>query len=310
MLSAYKQNGQYHEIKELHSPDEFLWLDLIVPTPDEEKLIENVFGIDMPTREEMAEIELSNRLYEEDGNLYLTAVVVTHADTDTPVNEAVTFIITAKCIITVRYQDIGAFKQYIGRLSKQRPQTHVQLFNGLVEAIISRTADIMEKTAASVDATSRRVFRERKERTRYEDALSQVGISGDLISKSRESLMTLARMLTFAANLGNREEKAHLEVLIRDISALSVHADFLSNKAMFLLDATLGLINYEQNNIIKIFTLAATIFLPPTLISSIYGMNFHSMPELSWHFGYPIALGMMLISAYLPYRYFKKKGWL
>jgi magnesium transporter len=310
MLFAYRQNGEYKEISELTSPDEYLWLDVISPTPSEESLIEKTFGIDMPTREEMAEIELSSRLYEEDGVLFLTAVVVTRADTDSPANEAVTFIITDKNIITLRYQEMGAFKQYITRVNRQKPQTHVEIYNGLIEAIINRTADIMEKIGANIDATSRRVFREKKERTRYEEALSQAGISGDMISKARESLMTLGRMITFATSLGNREEKAHLEVLMRDLNALSVHVDFLSNKAMFLLDATLGMINYEQNNIIKIFTLAATIFLPPTLISTIYGMNFASMPELNWHYGYPLALFLMLVSAYLPYRYFKKKGWL
>ncbi len=287
-----------------------IWLDVVSPTHEEEKAVEKFFDLSIPTREEMAEIELSNRLYEEDGVLYLTAVVVVNADTNTPSTEAVTFIITPASIITLRYQEMGAFRQYVSRIGKLRPQTHVQVFNEIAEAIINRIADIIEKIGSGIDVTSRRVFSEKKERMRFEEALSQVGISGDLISKARESLMTLNRALTFASNVGNRDEKAHLEVLIRDINALSVHADFLSNKAIFLLDATLGMINYEQNNIIKLFTLAATIFLPPTLISSIYGMNFNSMPELSWHYGYPLALFLMLVSAYLPYRYFKKKGWL
>jgi magnesium transporter len=258
----------------------------------------------------MAEIELSNRLYEDGGVLYLTTVSVAKAETDMPHNEAVTYIITGKSVITLRYEEIGAFKQYVSRLNKLKPQTHAQVFNGLVESTINRIADLLERIAANIDNASRKVFRDKTSKQRYEDALQQVGNNGDLLSKARESLMTYNRALTFAGSVGNREERSHIDVLLRDITALSLHADFLYNKAIFLLDATLGMINYEQNNIIKMFTIAALILMPPTLISSIYGMNFKHMPELHWHYGYPLILFIMLVSAFLPYRYFKKRGWI
>lgn len=308
MIYGYTLNGEYAEIAELGA--DYLWLDVISPTREEEVNIKKCYGIDIPTREEMAEIELSNRLYEEDGVYYLTAVAVLHADTDEPKTEAVTFMYNGENFISLRYSDFGFVKQFVGRLPKSRPQTVTQVFNGLIESAINRIADILEKIASNLDASSRTIFRDKTSKGRYENALGAVGINGDLISKSRESLISFQRVLTFANNIGEKGDKAHIDLMLRDIIALTMHADFLSNKAIFLLDATLGMINFEQNNIIKIFTLAALIFLPPTLIAGIYGMNFHSMPELSWHYGYPFALGVMLCSAFIPYRYFKKRGWM
>ena len=142
----------------------------------------------------------------------------------------------------------------------------------------------------------------------------QIGRKGDMLTMARESLLTIVRLTSFHQASGNskqaRDLRQELKILQRDASALSDHASFLSNKINFLLDATLGLINLEQNQIIKIFSVAAVVFLPPTLVASIYGMNYDIMPELHWSYGYPFALGLMILSAIFPYLFFKRKGWL
>jgi magnesium transporter len=145
--------------------------------------------------------------------------------------------------------------------------------------------------------------------------LKSIGREGEITSRARDSAHSLGRLLTFlahAANEGKEDKlvKARIRTAARDVASLTDHVSFLSNKIVFLLDATLGMINIEQNNIIKIFSIAAVVFLPPTLVASAYGMNFEFMPELKWAFGYPLAILLMVVSAVVPYLFFKWKGWL
>jgi len=192
---------------------------------------------------------------------------------------------------------------------------------GLIEAIIDRTADALERVGDEVDVISREVFRNKaksvSKKTRdLQSLIEQIGTKGDFLTKLRESLVSITRLIAYHSAVDRRTHRTSKEVrqrvklIQRDAAALGEHAIFLSGKINFLLDATLGLINLEQNQIIKIFSVAAVVFLPPTLVASIYGMNYDFMPELHWSFGYPFALGMMLVSAILPYFYFKRRGWL
>jgi magnesium transporter len=305
-------------------PSDALWLDLIEPTQEQEQLVESTYSIDVPTREEMKEIEASNRLYEENGVLYMTITIVTRLDSDLPESSQITFILAKDRLITNRYSDPMPFQRFIA-YAERHPgvcTSAAALLAGLIEAIVNRMADVLERVGADLDSLSSEVFspsgkRRRSAKTVARDSrtiLSRVGQNGDLTSKARESLVSLNRLLTFvqqsaAVTLAN-DVRARFRTLGRDVLALSDHASFLGNKANFLLEATLGMLNIEQNNIIKIFSVAAVVFLPPTLIASIYGMNFHVMPELDWLFGYPFALGLMVVSAILPYLYFKRRGWL
>jgi magnesium transporter len=305
-------------------PADALWLDLIEPTQEQEQLVESTYSIDVPTREEMKEIEASNRLYEENGVLYMTITIVTRLDSDLPESSQITFILAKDRLVTNRYSDPLPFQRFIAYAEKHPGvcSSAAALLAGLIEAIVNRMADVLERVGADLDSLSSEVFspprkRRRSAKTQARDSrtiLSRVGQNGDLTSKARESLVSLNRLLTFvqqsaAVSLAN-DVRARFRTLGRDVLALSDHASFLGNKANFLLEATLGMLNIEQNNIIKIFSVAAVVFLPPTLIASIYGMNFHVMPELDWLFGYPFALGLMVVSAILPYLYFKRRGWL
>ena len=272
-------------------PEKCVWVDLLEPTLAEERAVERLLAIDVPSREEMREIETSSRLYEENGTLYMTATVVTKIDTDRPESAAITFILSHNRLITNRYVDPLPFRRFVA-YSERHPQAATSapgILAGLLEAVIERTADVLERVGIGLDELSAGVFAaptaKNAPRTRdLRGVMERIGRDGDLTSKARESLVTLARQLTFLQQSQSvqfpKELMARYRSMSRDVLALSDHASFLANKSSFMLQATLGLINIEQNNIIKIFSVAAAMFLPPTLIASIYGMNFHFMPEL------------------------------
>ncbi len=299
-----------------------VWIDLLNPTVEEDRAVEKLLGISIPTRDEMEEIELSSRLYHEDGAEFMTMTVIVNMDGEEPMKTPVTFILKGKTLVTVRYAEPKPFLAYATRA--QRPNSVVCntgefIMLGLVEAIIARMADTLEKTGIEIDLMSRSVFSSRvmqknkKKTLDLQSVIQQIGHKGDVLTMLQESLITVSRMVTYHSTLSNDRDKAtqqHMKLLYRDAASLSEHATFLSHKITFLLDATLGLISLEQNQIIKMFSVAAVVFLPPTLVASIYGMNFDYMPELQWLAGYPWALGLMALSAVLPYLYSKKRGWL
>lgn len=298
-------------------PDSVVWLDLLNPTTEEKLWVDEALGIDTPTREEMQEIEASSRLYQEDGVVVMTAMVLARTDTDEPQSAAITFMLSAGRLITLRYSEPRPFRIFAARAQRQQSQLGraEPVLVGLLEAIVDRAADILERIGGEVDGLSREVFNPADEDRDFQQALRRTGRIGDLNSNVRESLVSIGRMVTFfnqvlISSKGNKDIRMRLKTLSRDVHSLTDHASFLSGKINFLLDATLGMINIEQNNIIKIFSVMAVVFLPPTLIASIYGMNFVVIPELHWVFGYPLALLMMVISAILPYLYFKRRGWL
>jgi len=294
-----------------------VWIDLLSPTSDEIHDIEQRFGIEVPTREEMQEIELSSRLYDEDGALFMTVSVLTRATTDAPQTAAVTFILVKKTLITLRYADPVPFKTFIRRVKKtpSLANSAETVMFGLLEQIVDRLADLMEQTATDLENLSNQVFASPEgpgSDQDHRETLRQIGRTGNLSGKAKDSLLNLHRLGLFLSTQTRlkKDAKARLKVISRDIVSITEHANFIANKVTFLLDATLGMISLEQNNIIKIFSVAAAAFLPPTLIASIYGMNFEVMPELGWEFGYPVAIGLMILSAVLPLWYFKRKGWL
>ncbi len=303
---------------------EVLWIDLLAPTPEEERRVEAVLMIDIPVREKLAEIEASSRLHLQGGARFMTATLITRADNDKPESDAVTFILTGNRLVTVRYCEPKAFDIFCRRSSQTLPDpsdSGEAVLIGLLEAIVDRAADHLERVGLIVNETSRDVFDAthiRKPGRDYRALLGRIGEEGDFTSNVRESLVSIGRLVAFLSAVAEpvkskplqRSRAAHLKTLQRDLQSLTDHASFLSDKISFLLEATLGLVTIEQNNIIKVFSVAAGIFLPPTLIASVYGMNFDVMPELKWAFGYPFAIVLMLLSAVLPYLYFRRKGWL
>jgi magnesium transporter len=300
-------------------PAEAVWIDLLEPAPEEETKIEKFLGIEVPTREEMREIESSNRLYEEDGGLYMTATVITKIDTATPETSQVTFILAGNRLITNRYVDPLPFRRYVAYAERhpQQCSSGAAVFAGLLEATVNRIADVIERIGANLDGISLEVFPPPKRRAPardFRDILDRVGQNGDLIGKARETLASLGRMLVFAQQATtvnfSAEVRARLRTISRDVTQMADHASFLGNKVNFILDATLGMINIDQNNILKIFSVVTVFLLPPSVIGAIFGMNFQHIPLSAQHYGFWIAIVLMVLSALLPWLEFKRRGWL
>ena len=298
-----------------------VWIDLLNPTPEEDAFVENQLGIDVPTRAEMREIEASNRLYYEQGAYFMTAFIVYNVEQPAPQTTAITFILAGQRLITVRYAEPKAFPLFLqkvekGDLSCNGPSA---LMIGLIESIIHREADLIERIQDEVDKTAPVIFEikggQQTRGRRLEAILKAVGKQGDTNARAQESALSLDRVLTYFAH-AIRERKddpqilTRIEIAHRDVLSLMEHMRFLSTRVAFLLDATLGMISTEQNQIIKLFSVAAVMLMPPTLIASIYGMNFKHIPELEFLWGYPMALCAMVVSAVIPFIYFKRKGWL
>ncbi|MDB5607909.1 MAG: magnesium transporter [Bradyrhizobium sp.] len=303
-------------------PESAIWIDLVKPTAAEDHAVEKLAGIAVPTREDMQEIEISSRLYIENGARYMTATLMCAADTETPRTTAVTFILAGHRLVTVRYDDPKPFMLVENKLARFCAPgiTGETVLMELLDAVIDRNADILERAGGDMDTISHHIFEpEGAARTghakRYSDILIAIGRKGDLTSKVRESLVSIGRVVTFVAAAvdgvkWSKEMREQLKTMQRDVTSLTDHASYLSNKITFVLDAMLGVVNLEQNNIIKLFSVMAVVLMPPTLIASIYGMNFKIMPELDWTHGYPMALVMMVLAAVLPYVFFKWKKWL
>jgi magnesium transporter len=324
MLSVYVLRGTSLERITVEpgaaAPEAAVWIDLVTPTVQEDKLVEQLLGIAVPTREEMQEIEVSSRLYSENGARYMTATLMCQSDTATPKTTPVTFILSSHRLCTVRYDEPRPFAIIEHKLTRAcSPKVSGEtVLMDLLDAVIDRSADIQERIGAEVDQISHSIFEPNDEAMppSYNDVLKALGRKGDLTSKVRESQVSVGRLLSFLANESEgmkwtKDAKLHLQSMQRDVISLSDHATFLANKITFLLDAMLGVVNIQQNAIIKIFSIMAVVFMPPTLIASIYGMNFHNgMIELDWTFGYPFALFLMVVVAVLPLVFFKWKKWL
>jgi magnesium transporter len=302
-------------------PEDAVWVDLFNPSAAEDKAVEKLAGIAVPTREDMQEIEISSRLYMENGARYMTATLMCHSDTDMPRTTAVTFILTGHRLVTVRYDQPKPFSAVETKLARSCAAglTGEMVLMELLDAVIDRCADILEKVGADVDQVSHDIFEPESQRhgqaKQYSQILIAIGRKGDLTSKVRESLVSIGRLVTFLSAVvegvkWSKDMREQLKTMQRDVASLTDHASYLSGKITFVLDAMLGVVNLEQNNIIKLFSVMAVVLMPPTLIASIYGMNFKVMPELEWSHGYPMALIMMVAAAILPYYLFKLKKWL
>ena len=303
------------------APGDAIWFDALAPDAGEVAWLEDRLGVTVPSRADMEEIEASSRVYTRNGTTFMTAVLPAGADRDHPEMAPVTFALSGDTLITLRYHDPRPFRSF---------PLHAETFPGgcdsgeavlfgLLEEIVDRLADVLERASLEIDTVSHTVFRRPDPggdgRQDFRRLLEGIGAKGDLLSNMRYALITIERLVGFLGQLtlqrkSEKALRAHVKSLTRDARSLIDHAGYLTQKVNFLLEATLGMINIEQNAIIKIFSVAAVAFLPPTLIASVYGMNFEVMPELGWSLGYPAALALMVVSAIVPLWYFKRRGWL
>jgi magnesium transporter len=298
-----------------------IWIDLLNPASEEEQIVERALGLDVPTRAEMREIEVSNRFYTEAGAHFMTALLMQAVDGDAPIISNVTFILIGDRLVTVRYAEPKAFAIFADRAIKGDPPcaSGPEVLMGLLETIVQRQADHIERIQDEVETIAPQIFGQKSaggvRGRRLDVLLRTVGRAGDLTSRAQESAVSVNRTLNYFADaartLGHGNGLlARIDSAARDVTSLVEHLRSLSGRTAFLLDATLGSISNEQNQIIKLFSVMAVMLMPPTLVASVYGMNFENMPEIHWTYGYPMALGMMFVSALIPFLYFRHKGWL
>lgn len=322
MIQGYTVEGG--RLRRVASPEsciaELVWVDLENPTSEEEQLIELALGFEVPTPAKMHEIEVSSRIYIEDGAIFLTANLPSHFDSEEPELVPVSFVLKDGRLLTLRFHTPRTFRTFVARAERVDVgcSNGLSVLIGLLEVVIDRIADIIEVIGREIETLSRTIFRSSVKRPGkgpdYSGVLRGLGRQGDLLAGVIDSLVTLERIIAFlsvgSVTNADKEARGRLKSASRDARFLAEHSNALLQKLNFLLDATLGMISIEQNNIIKIFSVAAVVFLPPTLIASIYGMNFVVMPELHWAVGYPFAIGLMVLSALVSYGVFKARGWL
>jgi magnesium transporter len=299
-----------------------VWIDLVSPTPDEVSRVEHEYGLHVPTRAQLDEIESSSRLRVDGKQLYLSMPLSAQQPGVQSEVAPVGFVVSPELLVTVRYADLAAFARVGHRVgADNRCLNSIAVFASLLEEMIDVGADLLERVAANLGGISRQIFRRGDPRTSggkkltrmLRETLINVGDTGEHLSQIRESVTALLRINGFVAETGkdwlDHDIQVRLKTMRRDLTSLADFESHLSGKVQFLLDATLGFINTEQNDIFKVLTIASVVGIPPTLIASLYGMNFHNMPELDWKYGYPYGLTLIVLSTLAPILWFKWRGW-
>jgi magnesium transporter len=300
-----------------HQP---VWFDLLNPTSEDISFVETSTGITLPTREKLSEVETSSRVSEVAGVLFLSMPHVVNAravdDTSAPVG----FVLSKRVLVTLRFSQLRSFEAVAGNIQQKPPESGAAVFAALMGQSVDASADLLEKIGNELDALSRNIFPPKKVR-RYKERsnsvlraiLHEVGNAGERLSHIRESILGLQRIVLFVISSEPKwiesATAAALKSAQTDLLSLADYEAQLYSKVQFLLDAVLGFITTKQNDIFQVLTIVSVAGIPPTLIASIYGMNFKNMPELNWSWGYPYALALIVFSTILPLLWFKWRGW-
>ena len=300
-----------------------IWVDLVRPTDDERKLVEDRYHVTLPTRDELSEVESSSRVSEENGVLFLNIPTISPASGVEHPPSPVGFVLGKDFLITTRYVELRSFDAVIKKFpTRPLGRTSVGMFAVIIDEMVDLSADLLEEIAAELEATSRSVFsRLRRQHGRrlasndeLRDVLTDVGHAGERLSRIRDSVLGLQRIVPYVATSDQQwiphELRLHLETPRNDLASLNEYQTHLSDKVQFLLDAVLGFINIRQSDIFQMLTVISIVGIPPTLVASIYGMNFKNIPELDCRaWGYQYALAVILASAIVPILWFKWKRW-
>ncbi|HKY19059.1 MAG TPA: magnesium transporter CorA family protein [Rhizomicrobium sp.] len=310
-------------LTEHQSGGKLVWVDLFNPTNDEIAKACTDYKLDIPPREQLEEIEFSSRLQYEDDVFTISVPVTPHAknggdDVTTPLG----FVLSKDLLVTVRFAQLHTFEAITKRVER-RPRSAADIFLVIVEAMIDYGADRLEELRAEALKISQRIFHKNMQELQrrkvaqvnrmLRDTLVEIGDMGERLSYIRDTLLVLQRAIPFIADQGEdwleSSVKARLKTAGADVQSLNEYEIHLTDKIQFLLDAALGFITTEQNDLFKVLTIASVVGIPPVLVAGIYGMNFRHMPELGWEYGYPLGLILILVSALLPLVWFKRKGW-
>ena len=296
-----------------------VWLDLIDASDAERAAVQAATGLRVPDQADVREIETTSRVYTESGAIYLSTPLPASGNASEPLT-AVGFVLTKALLISVRFTKNPVFDGLHHGCKGQLSSS--EIFLRIQEALVDRAADTLEHCSAELDELSHRAFHSEHAHQRAMKSVSdklratlrKLGQIGDHVSQIRDTQLGLGRIAAFVCETGttilNADEHSRLKAVRADISSLNDYQQHLSGKVQFLLDATLGFISIDQNDVVKTLTIVSVVGVPPVLIAGIYGMNFSHMPELQWHLGYPFALLLMLVSGLLPLVWFKWRRWL
>ncbi len=323
LLSERREPPEHaaHVTGDVEIDEHVVWIDLLNPSREEELRLEEKLKLLLPTREDMDEIEASSRLYMEDGAAFMTALVGFFGGQDHLQSGPITFVLSRGRLITIRYIEPTSFKLFTDHIERQPGLcvTGTETFLNLLDVLIDRTADLIEKTANGIDELSRVIFNPRRKEN-LESVLADLGDAQNDIAKIRDSLLSLLRLTVFANGLEKdvtglkgeevRDFHERLKIMTQDVVSLSDHATYVTGNITFLLDAALGFINLEQNNIVRLISITSVIFLPLTLIASIYGMNFQAMPGLHSPEAFWIVVGVMAAITVGLLAWFKRRRWI
>ncbi|HEY5088448.1 MAG TPA: magnesium transporter CorA family protein [Polyangia bacterium] len=299
-------------------PSAAVWIDLLQPTDEEIALVREATGLRVPTESQVSEIESTSRLAFEGGAFYLSAPLVAVGDSGEHQTTPVGFVLSSRVLLTIHFVPLAAFDVFGDEAARQPPKDAEEALLRIFELVVDRAADNLERAGAACDELSRAAFRgggaRAKVANKLSAALRRIGATAEQISRMRDELLGLGRVAAYVMESGivgaPPVNGTRLKAIRADIASLTDYEAHLSGKLQFLLDATLGFINIEQNDIVKTLTIASVVGIPPVLVAGIYGMNFRVMPELRWALGYPMALGLIIVSGLLPLWWFKRRGWM
>jgi magnesium transporter len=323
LLTAYREDGVDWRVEGANLPENIIWLDLLDPTLEEQQIVEAHAKIRVPSKEAISEIEASSRLIVQRGVLYLSTPMVAKGELGTTEMSPAGFVLTQNLLVTVRFKELTPFNSVAERVrADETLDCSVGIFTALLEAIVDRGADALEHLGTAVDKISKSIFHgdssDPKHRTRSTARLHQIlgdiGANSNHLAQARDALLGAGRLAAFVGDVGRewipQQFRTRLHAIAKDVASLSDYETHLSDKVQFLLDATLGYISIEQNDLFKVLTIVSVIGVPPTLLAGIWGMNFKNMHELDWAWGYPLAWLAIILSAVLPLIWFKRRGWL
>ncbi|MDX3911411.1 MAG: CorA family divalent cation transporter [Sphingobium sp.] len=303
------------------APPNCFWLDLVDPSKDEVALVRARFGINVPARSALEEIEASSRLRLEGDILYMSAPLLAGTANEKWEVAPTGFILSPECCVTVRFAELDAFATVIGEIGSKEDLEPVQVFVRLLEEVVDRAADHLEHASGIVsDAFQAVFFDERQKRMLNEDTamlsetIRKIGQASDRASRVRYMFLSIGRMAGFVMERRQPkvagELRGRLEAIRHDIASLDEFEASLAGRIQLLQDAATSFLSIEQNDVVKLLTVVSVVGVPPVLVAGIYGMNFKYMPELGWHLGYPFALVLCALSALLPLLWFKRRGWI
>ena len=287
-----------------------IWIDMFLPTIEEVRAVEEMFDIEFPTKQETEEIELSSRYWEENNRIEINSYFLIN-DNKSAFNETVSFILQGSLLISVRYKKLQSFDTFTKKLllSPREFKNGYSIFCQIIDIRIDADADIIENLSKEITKIRKHVFTDYSNDD--EEILEKISTFEDLNMKIRENLTDKQRILnSLLKSQKFVDDKHEIPVMLKDIKSLIDHTNFNFERLDYLQNIFIGILSIEQNKVIKIFTIVNVIFLPPTLIASIYGMNFEFIPELHWEYGYLFSIGFMILASITPILIFKKKGWI